>query len=97
MIAEAFLICALAVPATNFTRPPILSWIFMKNEEEQLTDWLKKHNEIDEVFITPRGQEDKLKEYGWERVPFTIHDKEIWIQRKPKSDAHKKRLMEASA
>lgn len=97
MIAEAFLICALSVPATNFTRPAIISWIFMKSEEEQLTDWLKKHNEIDDVFITPRGQQDKLKEYGWERVPFTIHDKEIWIQRKPKSDQKGQKMIGASA
>lgn len=91
---EVFLICAMALPASNFTRPAIVSWHAAKSEEEQLKDWLKKHDEIDDVFITPKGQRDKLKEYGWEQVPFTWKDNEIWIQRKPKTD---QKLMGASA
>lgn len=96
MINELFLVCALSLPATHFTRPPIVHYFAESNEEEKLKEWLRKHNEIDDVFITPRGSAEDLRRHGWERVPFTIHDKEIWIQRKPKSDA-KQRRMETSA
>lgn len=93
MIAEAFLICALALPSPSFTWPRIVPW-FASNEEEKLTDWLRKHNEIDEVFIHENPQEDKLKDHGWERVPFTINGKKIWIKRKPHAD---QKMMEVSA
>jgi len=90
--------CALSLPSESFTRPAIVPYQMVKSEEEQLKyfeRWFKKKNpDIEDVFITPKGQSDKLKEYGWERVPFTIHDKEIWIQRKPRSDEKK---METSA
>ena len=92
MISELFLTCALSLPSANATRPAIVSWHAARNEEDQLIDWMKKHNEIDDAFITPEGQENKLKEHGWERVPFTINGKQVWIQRKPKSDAHQKRV-----
>lgn len=89
MIAELFLTCALSLPSTNFTRPPITPWQASKDQEDKLAEWLRKHAEIDDVFITPKGQRDKLKESGWEQVPFTIDDKEIWIQRKQKNDKKK--------
>lgn len=86
MIASAFLICALSLPASHFTRPAIISWFAAKSEKEQLEDFLHKNDPYSAVFITPKGQADKLKEHGWERVPFTWRDKEIWIQRKPRTD-----------
>lgn len=86
MIIEAFLICALSLPAVNFTHPALISYHLVNKEEEQLKDWLKKHHDIEEVFITPKGQANTLKENGWEQMPFSINDKEIWIQRRPKSD-----------
>lgn len=86
--------CELSLPSTHFTHPTIIPYKSASNEEEQLKNWLKKHDEIEDVFITPKGQADKLKEYGWERVPFTHNGNEIWIQRKPKSD---QKLMGESA
>lgn len=83
---ELFLICALSLPSVNFTHPTLISYHLVDREEEQLKDWLRKHQEIDDVFITPKGQADKLKEHGWEQLPFSINDKEVWIQRRPKSD-----------
>lgn len=91
---EAFLVCALALPAASFTRPAILSWFAAKSEEDRLKEWLKKPGGIEDVFITPKGAADRLREYGWERVPFTWKNKEIWVQRKPKSDQH--RLQESA-
>lgn len=67
-----------------------------KGEVDRLKEWLRKNNPDAEVFITPEGQEEKLKQYGWERVPFRYRDQEIWIQRKPVTD-HGKKLISASA
>lgn len=86
MIAEAFLVCALAVPSLRFTRPAIISWFAAKSEESKLIDWIKKNNPDSEVFINEKPQEEKLKEYGWERFPATYKGKQIWIRRKPISD-----------
>ncbi len=94
MIAEAFLTCALALPAANHTRPAISYSSAMKDEVEKLKDFIHKNNPDAEIFITPHGQRDKLHEYGWERVPFNWRGNEIWIQRKPKSD---QKRMEESA
>lgn len=90
---ELFLACALALPASSYTKPSILSWNTTANAEQQLIDWLKKNNPDCEVFINPKPQEGLLKEHGWERFPAKINGKEVWIQRKPKSD--KKMLREA--
>lgn len=76
----------MSLPAANFTHPAIISYHAAKSEQERLEDFLHKNNPGADVFITPRGQADKLREYGWERVPFTWRKNEIWIQRKPKSD-----------
>ena len=89
MIPEAFLTCALALPGVHFTRPTITPYHASKNEEEQLKDWLRKNNPDADIFITPKGQADKLKEHGWERVPFNWDGKEVWIQRKPRKDITK--------
>jgi hypothetical protein len=94
MIPALFLSCALSLPSASFTRPAIVSWQAVKSEADQLNDferWFKKNNpDIEDVYITPKGQEDKLKEYGYERAPWVWkgvdRDLEIWIQRKPKSD-----------
>lgn len=101
MIAEIFLTCALASPAVNFTHPPIEKPIFavqdqVKKEIQDLTDFIRKHNPDAEVFITPKGDAERLKEYGWEKVPFTWRDQEIWIQRKPKSDQYKREIQEGA-
>lgn len=84
-----FLICAMSLPAASFTRPAIVSYHAAKSEQERLEDFLRKDNPKADVFITPKGQSKKLKEYGWERVPFTWRGNEIWIQRKPVSDQRK--------
>jgi hypothetical protein len=90
----AILICALSLPAANFNHG-IVSYHAMKSEEDQLKDAIRKRNpDIEDIFITPRGQSDKLKEYGWEKVPWTWKDLEIWVQRKPKSD---QKMLEISA
>lgn len=86
MIAEAFLVCALSLPSPSFTRPAIVSYQAAKSEEERLKDFIHKNDPDAEVFITPKGQEGKLKEHGFERLPFTWRGNEIWIQRKPRSD-----------
>lgn len=99
---EAILICALSLPGASFTRPALVTYHqpavttyqMAKSEQERLEKFIRKNNPGADVFITPKGQTDKLHEYGWERVPFTWRGNEIWIQRKPKSD---QKLMEAAA
>lgn len=81
-----FLICALSMPAASFTRPAIVSWFAAKSEEDRLRDFIHRNDPDAEIFITPKGDAKTLWEYGYERVPFTWRDKEIWIQRKPKHD-----------
>jgi hypothetical protein len=83
---ELFLACALALPSANFTQPAVVSYQAAKSEQERLTDWLRKNNPGAEVFIHPEPQAGKLKDYGWEKVPFTWRGNQIWIKRKPKSD-----------
>jgi hypothetical protein len=83
VIKTLFLTCALALPSANSTQPAIVSYQAAKSEQERLTDWLRKNNPGAEVFIHPEPQEEKLKEYGWERVPFTWRGNKIWIKRKP--------------
>lgn len=110
MIAQAILLCALSPQPMAFahadTRAAINAYHLMKSEEEKekkssdekkLTRWIRKNNPDAEVFITPRGDAEKLKEYGWERVPITWNDKEIWVKRKPVSDQNKQRRILASA
>jgi hypothetical protein len=103
MIAELFLIAALSPRPMSVahagTRAAINAYHLMKStDEEKLTRWIRKNNPDAEVFITPRGDAEKLKEHGWERLPFSWNNKEIWIKRKPKSDqTPNKRLIEASA
>lgn len=94
MTKELFLVCALSIPASNFTKPPILSYQVAKSEEDQLVDWLKKNGDVDEVFITNKGDAPRLKEWGYERVPFTHKGREIWIRRNPKDD--QKKLQESA-
>lgn len=89
MSVVAFLICALALPSSHFTRPTIVTWHLAQSDEEKLVDWLRKNNPDAEVFIHPNPQEDKMKEIGWERVPFTWKGNQIWIKRKPTSDSKK--------
>lgn len=89
-----FLTGVLALPLIGFRHPALVSAQAVKTEEQTLKDWLRKNNPEADVFITPHGQHDKLKEYGWERVPFNWRGQEIWIQRKPKSD-QKRTLMSA--
>lgn len=92
MLRETFLFCAMSLPATNFTRPPIASYHAMKTEEEQLRDlenWIKKNNPGAEVFIHENPQVERLKQDGWERTPINFKDKQIWIKRKPESDTWK--------
>lgn len=86
MIPAIFLTAALSLPGANYTRPPIVSVQAIKSEEDQLKDWIKKKGDFEEVFIHDNPQEDKLKEYGWERVPYTWKGKGIWGRRRPKSD-----------
>lgn len=85
MIDVVFLICALSLPASHFTHPPVVPW-HMDSDEDKLKEWLRKNNPDAEVFIHPNPQEGKLKEDGWERVPIVYRGKQIWIKRKPQSD-----------
>lgn len=92
---KLFLVCALSLPASHFTRPVIVSYHMANgNEEERLRRWLRKNNPDAEIFIHDNPQEDLLKEHGFEKVPFTWRGKQIWIRRKEKSDQHK--LQEAA-
>lgn len=97
MVIEAFLICALSAPAFNFTRPAFMA----SSERERLVDWLRKNNPDADVFISPVVDEDKLREMGYERVPFRWRDNEIWIQRKPPDvdmkKKHRARLLNSAA
>ena len=89
VIAEAFLIAAMSLPATHHTRPRIVPYFTATDEEGKLIGWIRKHSPGAEVFIHPKPQEEKLREAGWERVPFTWNGKQIWIKRKPRSDTKK--------
>lgn len=93
---EAFLICALSLPAKHHTRPAIVAWQ-MSSEESQLRDWLHKNNPDAEIFIHPKPKRDILKEHGYEKVPFTWRGNEIWIQRKPKPGQKMQSRIETSA
>lgn len=81
-----FLLCALAIPSSNFTRPTIVSYHAAKNEEDQVKDFIRDKDPYANVLITPKADPDRMKKEGWERVPFRWKDNEIWIQRKPRSD-----------
>ncbi len=96
MIQEAFLLCALASPGVNYTRPPIVSHHLMSNELDDLNKMIDKLHPGAEVFITPKGQAGKLKEHGWERAPFTWKGEEIWIRRRPSSDKAKRSILESA-
>jgi hypothetical protein len=69
------LLCVLALWSPFFTEDGV--------ERKKLIDWLRKSNPDAEVFIHPAPQEGKLKEAGWERVPFTWRGEKIWIRRGP--------------
>lgn len=98
MIPEAFLICALAVPATHHTRPRIIPWMMSEeSEKKRIEDFIKKNNPDAEVFIHPEPQEELLKNHGWERVPFTWRGNKIWIKREPKRDQKHRRAIAESA
>lgn len=86
MICELFLICAMSLPSPNFIHPALVSYHAARSEEDLLRDNLRKHPEIEDVFITPEGTENVLRKHGWSKAPFSINGKEVWIQRKPKSD-----------
>lgn len=86
MVNKWLLICALSLPAASFNHPSIVSYQAIRNEEDILRDNLKKHPDILDVFITPEGTAKTLHDHGWSRAPFSINGKEVWIQRKPKSD-----------
>jgi len=85
---ELILACALALPPANFMSSP---YHVMKSEYDQLVEWLRKNNPDAEVFIHPTPQEDKLKDAGFERVPFTWRGNHIWIRRKEVSDKYIRR------
>jgi hypothetical protein len=85
MIAEAFLICALSLPAVSFTWPPILA----KSEQDHLVDFIRKHNPDAQVAVNR-----KRNGYGWTRLPFRWKGKSVWIK---KPDSPKQRMIEASA
>lgn len=92
---EAFIVCALAMPPSSFTRPTIASYHAMNDEE--IAERIRQIYDVEEVFIHEHPQVDKLKEYGWEKFPAKWKDKEIWIKRRPATDGPKKRAMETSA
>lgn len=86
MTTELFLICALSLPATHHSRPEITPWQMVRSEVDRLKDFIHKNNPDAEIFIHPEPQEEKLREYGWEKVPFTWRGNKIWIKRKPNPD-----------
>lgn len=86
MTPEVFLVCALSLPALHHTRPAIVSHVMAKSEEERLVDWLRKNNPDADVFIHEKPHVEKLKENGFEQVPFTWRGNKIWIKRKPHTD-----------
>lgn len=111
MIAELFLVVALA-PRPAFVHAdiirggiPIISRVVQlirpllaQNEEDQLKDALKKHPEIEDVFIHEDPKADRLKDGGWFEMPYTINGKGVWIKQKPKTDEKpSKRRIETSA
>jgi len=94
---EAILICAMSMPSPFFTMPQAAGHYVMHSEEDDIKAFIRKHHPEAEIFITPKGQTDKLREYGWERLPFMWRNMEIWIQRKPRSDSPIKKAIETSA
>lgn len=90
------MVCALSLPSTHHSWPGIVPYQMIKSEVDRLKEFIHKTDPEAEIFITPQGQEGRLKEYGWERVPWTWRGNQIWIQRKPATD-HGKKLISTSA
>jgi hypothetical protein len=87
--------CALSLPARWHTWPRIVSYQMAKSEEEKIRDFIHKGAPDAEIFIHENPQEDKLKENGWERVPFVWGGKKIWIKREPKKNQINRTLVSA--
>ena len=91
-----FLLSALSLPPMFFTRPPIVSYHAMTDEE--MAERIKKIHDFEEVFVHDNPQDELFKKHHWERYPAEINGKKVWIRRKPaKDDAPKHRAIGASA
>lgn len=98
MIAELFLVCALATPAANFPRVHMVEHNYIHDELEQLQEWIRQNNPGAEIHIV-QGDGDSaiLKKNGWERLPFSWRGCQVWIRRKPYTDEAPTRAVEESA
>lgn len=103
MINALFLVAALAPQPMSFVHAGLNQGAIqgfhamVKSEEEQIKDWIISHGDVAEVFIHENPQEDKLKEFGWERFPGSHKGKQIWIRWKPENGNNHKRAIGASA
>lgn len=102
-MTSAFLIAALCAPPAGargyqIDRGGTEVAVIRMISEAELEEQIKRHNpDIEEVFIHPFPQEDKLKEHFWIKLPFLWNDKQVWIKRKPVHDGPQKRALETSA
>lgn len=88
MIKELFLICALAAPASNFKQHMVDQddWL---GQFESLTDFIDKVAPNAEIRI---NSENEVPEgFGWEKLPFTWNDKNIYIKRPEVGDKYVRR------
>lgn len=97
VIEAIFLVCAMSLPSSFHTWPGIVSYHAANSEEKDIRDFIKRHHPDAEIFIHPVPDDKRLKDHGWERVPFNWKGNEVWIQRKPKPDQKKMRAIEVSA
>lgn len=94
---ELFLICALSAQpagAQGYQINPgveiqVIRTINGHTDEEDIKKKIRRNGEIEDIYIHENPQADKMREHGWERLPFTWDNKQIWIKRTPKSDARK--------
>lgn len=99
MLTKTILTCALGLSSFGWKGHTRIEGtkILAQSEEQRLRNWIHKNNPGCEIFITPKGQAEKLKEYGWEKVPFMWRGNEIWIQRKPAEDKRAHAQISASS
>lgn len=88
MIKELFLVCALAAPASNFKQHMVAKddWL---GQFESLTDFINKVTPDAEIRIN--SENERPEGFGWEKLPFTWNDKDVYIRRPEVSDKYTKR------
>lgn len=79
MICELFLTVALALPASSFSRPQILTENVVADELRKLRDFIQKHVPGAEITVTI--DDTDFTESGMEKFPVTWRGMYVWIRR----------------